>query len=426
MTTKPTVLSVLRQRDFGLFILSSLLSALAAEALTIAIAWKIYDISGDPVDLGLVGLMQFLPSCLLVFLTGSVADSFSRKRIVAICLGVEFLFVLAIFLVADKDTTQVWPILLLIAGLSAGRAFLWPAADALAPTLVKREEIASALAVSTSTHQLTIVAGPALGGLLYGISPGFAYTSALVMVSIAAVAILGMRHREQHRMQEQRMLDALVGGVKYVLQEKVVLGATTLDLFAVLLGSTAMLLPIFARDILVAGPTGLGLLRAATGIGALAVALLLGFWPIRRRAGHIMFAAVAVFGLGTVVFGLSRSLTASVIALIIMGAADMISVYIRGVLIQLWTPDHLRGRVNAVNGVIINASNELGGFRAGMVAASLGAVPAAVLGGICTLLVTGLWCLWFPKLRQANDLTDVDVIPEGTVPAITPTAAPER
>jgi MFS family permease len=276
----------------------------------------------------------------------------------------------------------------------------------LAPSLVGRDEIAAAIACSTSAWQLSVIAGPALGGLLYGISPGFAYGSALVMVIIAAIAVLGIRHREQRRAPDQRMVDALIGGFKYIFAEKVVLGATTLDLFAVLLGSTAALLPVFARDILEAGPTGLGLLRAATGVGALGMAIALGIWPIRRKAGLIMFAAVVVFGLGTIAFGYSTSLAVSVIALAVMGASDMISVYIREVLIQLWTPDHLRGRVNAVNAVIIGASNELGAFRAGVAAAGLGPVIATVIGGICTVIVSLLWFRWFPKLRQADDLTE--------------------
>lgn len=405
MTTKPTVMTVLRNRDYRLFATASFLAELAAQVLTVAVAWKIYDISRDPFDLGLVGLMQFVPACLLVLVTGGVADSFSRRRIMVVCLGVEFAFTLAIFLVARHDMLHVWPILLLIAGLSAGRAFMNPAVSSLAPNLVTRDEIAPAIAFSTSTSQLSSIAGPALGGLLYGISPGFAYGSALAMVTVAAISVLGIRHREQKRTQDQRVIDALIGGFRYIFAEKVVLGATILDLFAVLLGSAAALLPVFARDILEAGPTGLGLLRAATGVGALGMAIALGIWPIRRKAGLIMFATVVVFGLGTIAFGLSTSLAVSVSALVVMGASDMISVYIREVLIQLWTPDHLRGRVNAVNAVIIGASNELGAFRAGIAAAGLGPVIATVIGGICTIVVSLLWFRWFPKLREANDLT---------------------
>ena len=426
MTTKPpTALTVLRNRDYSLFLLCLFLASLAAEVLTVAVAWKIYDISRNALDLGLVGLVQFLPTCLLVLVTGSVADRFSRKRIMAICLAIEFAFTLAIFLVARQDTTEVWPILLLIAGLSTGRAFMTPAANSMPPVLVARGEIAAAIACSTSAWQLSLIAGPALGGLLYGVAPGLAYGAALVMVTIAALAVLGIRHREQRRAQEQSMLDSLIGGFRYMLQEKVVLGATTLDLFAVLLGSTVMLLPIFARDILVAGPTGLGLLRAATGVGALSMAVALGLWPIRHKAGRIMFAAVAVFGLGTIAFGLSHSLAISVIALAVMGASDMISVYIREVLIQMWTPDHLRGRVNAVNAVIIGASNELGGFRAGISAAMFGPIVAAIAGGICTLAVALLWFRWFPSLRQANDLTAVTerVMPEHGAPEMPETVS---
>jgi predicted MFS family arabinose efflux permease len=204
------------------------------------------------------------------------------------------------------------------------------------------------------------------------------------------------------------VLQSLLGGFRYMKAEKIVLGATTLDLFAVLFGTTVVLLPIYARDILIAGPWELGVLRAAIGVGALCMALYLGLYPIRRRAGHIMFGAVAVFGCGTVVFGLSHSLILSVAALAVMGASDMVSVYIREVLMQLWTPDHLRGRVTAVNSVLVNASNELGAFRAGSVAGIIGPVPATVLGGICTLVITLLWMFWFPKLRRADDLSGTD------------------
>ncbi len=411
MSSQPNMISVLRNRDFFCFQLSAFLSTLAAEILTVSVSWMIYDISRDPFDLGLVGLVQFLPTLLLVMVTGTFADRFPRRRIIVICMLVEFLSVLGIFLTDVETDTRIWQVLALLAVLATGRAFMNPAASAIAPNLVRREEIAAAIGCSTAAWQLGAIAGPALGGLLYGISPGFAYGTALFMVGVAILAALGIRHREQARAQESRLMDQLMGGFHYMLKEKTVLGATTLDLFAVLLGSTVVLLPIYARDILVAGPTELGVLRAAIGVGALCMALYLGLYPIRRRAGHLMFAAVAVFGLGTLAFGLSTSLVLSVAALALMGASDMISVYIREVLIQLWTPDHLRGRVTAVNAVLINASNDLGSFRAGTSAGLFGPVAATVLGGICTLVVALLWFFWFPKLRQADDLSAVEEVP---------------
>ncbi|HVJ42725.1 MAG TPA: MFS transporter [Dongiaceae bacterium] len=404
------MLSLLRgNRDFCAYTIVLFLSSLAAEILTVAVGWKIYDISGSALDLGLVGLVEFLPSFVLVFITGTIADLYSRRTIVFWCLVCEFTFTFALFLVAGgipaTATHQVWPMLALIAGLAVGRAFLSPAAQAMAPNLVRREEISTAIACSTVAWQLSVIAGPAMGGVLYGIAPAFAYITGLVMVGIALCAVLLISRRAQPRHGEQDIVKGMIGGLHYMLKERVVLGASTLDLFAVLFGSVTTLLPIYARDILVVGPWGLGLLRAGMGMGALLTAVYLGFRPLRRRAGPIMFATVGIFGLATVALGLSRWLPLSILALIIMGASDMVSVYIREVLIQLWTPDHLRGRVTALYGLGIIASNELGGFRAGLVASLIGAVQATILGGGCTLAVAGLWMHWFPKLRRQDQLS---------------------
>lgn len=405
---QPTMFSVLRNRDFLLFEINALFINLASEILTVAVTWLIYDRTRDPFLLGLTGLVQFIPVLCLVLVTGSVADRYPRNRIITLCVVVEFFAMAGIALVAESDGHNVWPIMALLALLGAGRAFYTPAAHALAPNLVRREEIGAAIACSTSVWQVCSIAGPALGGLLYGVSARFAFGTALVMVLVSIVATLLIRPRPQPAPAERDMLASLFGGVRYMKAEKIVLGATTLDLFAVLFGTTIILLPVYARDILVAGPWELGVLRAAIGVGALVVAILLGIFPIRRRAGHIMFAAVLVFGAGTILFGLSTSLWLSVLALALMGASDMVSVYIREVLIQLWTPDDLRGRVAAVNGVLINASNELGAFRAGSVARLLGPVEATVLGGISTLVVTLLWMRLFPKLRKADDLSGAE------------------
>jgi len=317
----------------------------------------------------------------------------------------EFAFALGIFLVASAGLREVWPILLLVAGLAVGRAFANPAALALAPNLVERAQIPAAIATSTSAWQLSSIAGPALGGVLYGVAPTAAYLTALAMVVVSGLAVFLIRKQEELRAITIDRADSLIGGFRFMLKQKVVLGAASLDLFAVLLGSTPALLPVFARDILVTGPWGLGLLRAGIGIGALAMALFLAAKPIRRRAGAIMFAAVAVFGLGTIAFGLSRSIGISVAALILMGASDMISVYIREVLVQLWTPDSLRGRVNAVYMLMISASNELGAARAGFAGKAFGAVTAVVVGGACTVACAALWAKCFPSLRNADDLT---------------------
>lgn len=419
MSGQPNMLTVLRNPDFLRFELSVTLATLAAEILTVAVGWMLYDISGNAFDLGLVGLVQFLPTLLLVLVTGTVADSFPRHRIIIACLAVEFLVIFGIFLVHDSGNQQIWPILSLIAVLGAGRAFYSPAAHALAPNLVKREEIGAAISCSTASWQCGAIAGPALGGFLYGHSPTLAFGTALGMIVVSILSALGIRRIDPKRTRDEPMLTAILGGFNYMRREKIVLGATTLDLFAVLLGSTVVLLPIYAKDILIGSPMELGFLRAAIGVGALAMALYLGIYPIRRRAGHIMFAAVAVFGLGTIVFGLSTSLYLSVAALALMGASDMISVYIREVLIQLWTPDEVRGRVTAVNFVLINASNELGTFRAGSSASLFGPVIATVAGGICTLAVTLLWMWWFPKLRRADDISGADAPQHAAEPAVT-------
>lgn len=408
MSTQHNMISVLRNRDFLFLETNAFFSSLAAEIVSVAMLWRLYEIAGAPSVIGWIGLVQFIPTPLLLLLTGTFADRYSRKHIVGICMAVEFCAVLGIALTSGGEAARIWPILIFLAILGAGRAFLAPASRALAPTLVKREDIGAAISCSTAIWQFCSIAGPALGGVLYGFSPNLAYGTALTMIVLAGLATLFIRAVPQTPMQEEGIIDSLLGGVRYMKAEKIVLGATTLDLFAVLLGTTIGLLPIFVKDILFANAQELGILRAAMGVGALCMALYLGVRPVRRRGGPIMFATVAVFGVATIVFALSSSFILSVAALFVMGASDMISVYIREVLLQLWTPNALRGRVNAVNSVLISASNELGMSRAGFVAQNIGPVPAAVIGGACTLVVTLLWMWWFPKLRQADDLSGAD------------------
>ena len=403
--------AVLRKPNFFLYALATLLAAFGAEILIVAIGWRIYEISHNPIDLGLVGLVQFLPNCLLVLVTGAAADRYPRKTIVMLCMLAELVFTIGIFLVASADLSTVWPILLLVAGLAVGRAFMNPAALAMAPALVERSQIPSAIACSTAAWQLSSIAGPALGGVLYAIAPAAAYTVAVAMVLVGTLAVIFIRVKEEVRDHAATAWDSLIGGFSFVLKEKVVLGACTLDLFAVLLGSASILLPVFAKE-MVGEAWAFGLLRAGMGIGALMMTFYLGWKPIRKHAGLIMFTAVGIFGVSTIAFGLSSSITLSIVALVVMGASDMISVYVREVLVQLWTPDSLRGRVNAVYMLMIGASNELGAARAGFAAALIGAVTATVLGGGCVLVVAALWAKWFPALRQADDLTDVAPVEE--------------
>lgn len=376
----------------------------AAQIQTVAVGWQVYDLTRNPLDLGLIGLSQFLPALLLVLVTGAVADRFSRRRIMAICLigeGVCAAGLLAFTLFGDGRVTVVFA---LLAAFGVARAFFGPASQALLPNIIPPRLLSNAIALNSSAWQLATIVGPVAGGLLYGISPIAAYSAAVALLIVAAALVLTIPKPAMHREAEPPGWSTIVAGFKYIWHEKVVFGAISLDLFAVLLGGATALLPVYARDILDVGPAGLGLLRAGPGIGAVAVALYLATHSIRDHAGLWMFVFVAVFGALTALFGASTLVWLSVLALIGMGAADMVSVYIRETLIQLWTPDRLRGRVNAVNMVFIGASNELGEFRAGVLAAWLGAKFTVVAGGAGTVAVAVIWAKLFPALRKARHL----------------------
>lgn len=390
-------------RDVRLYLLGQLLAHLAGQIITVAVGWQIYDLTRDPIDLGLAGLVEFLPALVLVLVTGQVADRFNRLAIIIICVLAEAALVLVLLAYTAGGPESVLPIFAILLCLGIGRAFWAPAERALLPNLVPTELLGQSIALSTSTWQAATIVGPAVGGLLFGVAPELAYGTAAAFLIGASVANALIR-RPARGPRESADWTALIAGFRYVWREKVVLGAISLDLFAVLLGGASALLPIFARDILEVGPWGLGLLRAAPGIGAVATALVLARYPVRDRAGWIMFGCVGVFGAATVVFGVSTTVWLSIAALGVMGAADMVSVYVRGTLIQLWTPDGLRGRVNAVDMVFIGASNQVGEFRAGTVAALIGAVPAVLVGGLGTLAVVALWMVLFPDLRRIRAL----------------------
>lgn len=373
--------------------------------VSVAVGWQIYDLTRDPFDLGLVGLVQFAPALLLVLVTGAASDRFNRRIIVAICQFAEALcagLLLALTISGNVTTSGIFATL---AVFGVARAFMNPASQSLIPNLVPAEALASAIALSASSWQVAVIVGPVAGGLLYGVGPDIAYGTALALFGAAAVLIALVPRPPQKTVPEPATWTTVIAGFRYVWHEKIVLGAISLDLFAVLLGGAVALLPAYARDVLDVGPWGLGLLRAAPGIGAITVALYLAFRPIRDHAGLIMFACVGLFGLFTSIFGLSNLVWLSIVALALAGGADMVSVYIRETLIQLWTPDAVRGRVNAVNMVFVGASNELGEFRAGSVAALIGVVPAVVLGGVGTIAVAALWTIWFPALRKARHLS---------------------
>jgi MFS family permease len=395
-------------RPFALYWVSRVFATFAVQVVSVAVGWKVYDLTRDPFALGLVGLVQFLPSLLLVLFTGAVADRYSRRKIMAICLAVELLCTVTLLGLAWTAVPDVWPIYLTLAVLGVARAFFSPAMQALVPNLVPPEALSTAIAWNTSSWQLATVLGPVAGGLLYGISEQVAFGAAGVLFALSGILVLMIPRQSRGIAQKESAWTMVSAGFVYVSQNRIVLGAISLDLFAVLLGGAVALMPVYARDILDVGPWGLGLLRAAPGIGALAVTAVLVLFPIRSRAGHWMFLGVAVFGLATIGFGVSVVPWLSIPLLMVMGASDMISVYIRETLIQLATPDEVRGRVNAVNMVFIGASNELGEFRAGVVAGLIGVVPAVVIGGVGTVAVAALWAKWFPELRRAERLDRVE------------------
>jgi MFS family permease len=372
--------------------------------MSVSIAWQIYDTTGDALLLGLVGLSLFLPSLLLILVTGLTADRFNRRMIMAICLSVEFLCALGFLAFVNAPEHQVWMIFIILVVLGTARAFWGPAATSLAPNLVPPEALANAITTNASAWQFASITGPAAGGLLYGVSPSLPFIIGAVLLALAVVSVLLIQKPAQRESHQATSLDTMLAGFRYIFANKVVLGAISLDMFAVLMGGAVALLPVYVKDILHAGPIELGFLRAAPGVGAILMALWLTRFPVKDHAGRILFLFVGLFGAFTVVFGLSTSIWLSVVALALVGASDMVSVTIRETIMQLWTPEEVRGRVNAVNSVFIGASNELGEFRAGTVAHLIGPVPAVVIGGIGAIAIALGWSQLFPGLREQRSL----------------------
>ena len=402
-TAEPSKLAF-SYRNFRFFWLTTLLVSFAVQIMSVSIAWQIYDVTGEAFLLGLVGLSLFLPALVLILVTGLTADRFNRRMIMAICLGVELLCALGFLAFVNAQAHEVWPIFGILVVLGTARAFWSPAAQSLAPNLVPPEALANAITTNMSAWQFASIAGPAVGGLLYGIAPSVAFGTGAVLLVIAMGSVL-MISKPQHRESHQATsLETMLAGFRYIFSNKVVLGAISLDMFAVLMGGAVALLPIYAKDILHAGPQELGFLRAAPGIGAIAMALFLTRFPIRDHAGRLLFLFVGLFGAFTVLFGFSTTVWISVPALALVGASDMVSVTIRETIMQLWTPEEVRGRVNAVNSVFIGASNELGEFRAGTVAHLIGPVPAVVIGGFGSIAIAVLWSRLFPGLRNQRTL----------------------
>lgn len=389
---------------FRYYWLTTLCASFAAQIISVAIGWQIYDTTRNALYLGLVGLAHFLPSLLLVLITGLVADKFPRRRIILVCLLVELVAAAGLLAIAMAGGQNVWPIFGLIILLGTARAFIGPASSSLAPNLVPPIALSNAVSMNATAWQLASILGPVAGGLLYGLGGIVPYAVAAGLLVVGAVSISRIKAPAQHPHDQETSLATLLAGFRYIWHEKVVLGAISLDLFAVLMGGAVALMPVFARDILEVGPWGLGLLRAAPGIGAILMALWLARFPVRDHAGVILFAFVAGFGLFTLCFGLSTEVWLSIPLLALLGACDMVSVSIRETIMQLWTPDRVRGRVNAVNSVFIGASNELGEFRAGVMAAWIGAQAAVVFGGAATVAVAAIWSRIFPGLRMQGRL----------------------
>lgn len=393
-----------RHRSYALFFFSRFLTAFATQIVSVAVGWQMYDATKNPFYLGLIGLFQFLPSLALVLVTGSVADRYNRRVIVSACMFVASVATALLLGMTMTGTFSPMPVFAVMLVFGLERAFMAPAVQSLAPNLIPVEDLSNAVAWNSSSWQAATIIGPVAGGLLYGLGADIAYSVALALLLVSSILVIMIPKPAQRVSREKPTWTSLLAGFSFIRSEKIVLGAISLDLFAVLLGGATALMPIFARDVLTVGPWGLGLLRSAPGVGAIVTAILLASFPIKRRAGMMMFIGVAIFGAATVVFGLSTSVWLSVAALAVMGAADMISVYVRETLIALWTPDEVRGRVSAVNMVFVGASNELGEFRAGTMASLIGAVPAVVVGGFGTLAVAIIWAMSFPKLRKIDSL----------------------
>lgn len=387
------------------------LTTVSSEMQAVAVGWQVYSLTHRPLDLGLVGLAQFLPGIFLFLLAGHTADRVPRKRILQTCYGGFSIASLLLLTFTLRGITSVYPIYLALLLNGLVRAFNMPAGQAFLPLLIPEEHFPNAVAWNSSVFEVATIAGPMVGGLLYGAvgSPVPVYAFAATAYIAALLLISGIRLRAIPR-QIDRSAGAILEGFRYIARNKLILGAISLDLFAVLLGGAVALLPVYAREILKIGAFGLGILRSAPGVGAVITAVVVAHWPLRRHAGPAMLWCVLGFGFFTVVFAVSHSLALSIVALAIVGATDMVSVIIRQTVIQLATPDHMRGRVSAVNMVFVGASNEVGQFESGITAQWFGAVPAVVLGGLGTMVVVALWAWWFPALRSVDELTPRSVI----------------
>ena len=401
---------------FTLFQIARFLIVSAVEMQAVAVGWQVYDITHRPLDLGYVGLAQFLPGILLFPISGHTSDRFERRNVLSACYGGYAVCFALLLAISRRGVSSMAPIYVVLVMIGIVRSFNGPASRSILPQLVPEEHFANAVAWNATIFQAATILGPSFGGIVYAAfhGPSTVYMIAIVTAIGATLSTFPIKPEVKARPREPMSLKTLFAGMHFIRNNKLILGAISLDLFAVMLGGAVALLPVYAREILHTGPWGLGLLRTAPGAGAALMAVMLAHWPLRGRSGPKLLWAVAGFGVFTIVFAFSRNLTLSLIALLLAGASDMISVIIRATLTLLATPDEMRGRVTAVDMIFIGTSNEFGQFESGITAQWFGTVPAVVLGGIGTLVVVALWAWWFPELRRAGDLDAITIESEST------------
>ncbi len=395
--------------DFSLYQLARFLVVAGLEMQSVAVGWQIYEITKRPLDLGLVGLAQFSPGILLFLATGHAADTFNRRKLLMACYAGFGVCSALLLFYALSGLQTVLPMYAVVVLLGVVRSFNNPASRSLLPQIVPEEHLQNAIAWNSSVNQGGTILGPSLGGLIYAVAKGPAavYTTSMLAAAGAAFLMSQVKLRSRARPREPVSMKSVLAGLRYIREKKIILGSISLDLFAVLLGGAVALLPVFASEVLRTGPWGLGLLRASPAIGAGSMALLLAHRPFRSRAGLTMLWCVGGFGAFTILFGISRSLVLSMVALILVGCMDMVNVVVRSTLVQLATPDEMRGRVSAVEMIFVGASNEIGQFESGITAQWFGAVPAVIMGGVGTLLITALWAWNFPELRRVEKLSSL-------------------
>jgi MFS family permease len=400
---------VLRHPDFVRYMVGRFCTSIGWQMLTVAVGWQVYSLTHDPLSLGLVGLCEFLPFFALILIGGHVADRVDRQKIVAVAALIESVCVAALLWFSVSGVNRPWPIYVAVAIFGATHAFWAPATQAYVVNLVPRAQLTSAIATSTSLRQIAEISGPALGGIIYLLGAPVVYATCMLLFLLTSALTF---HIKTPSWTQRTAGGALGGrihelfeGLRFVLHNRTLLGMISLDLFAVLFGGAVALLPIYAADILHTGTVGLGMLRTAPAVGAAIVGATLAIRPLRNHAGAWMFGGVTVFGLATIVFGLSTSFLLSLAALLLAGAGDMLSIYVRLILVQTHTPEHIRGRVSAVNSMFVGASNELGAFESGVMARLFGTVPSVLIGGCATLAIVGVWAWLFPQLRKVSHLT---------------------